>query len=128
MLPHRSGEAFVAAVGRLEGAGVTPSLAADVTGPAQPSVLIVSDGSDVVRVGGHDVRFPGSVSDAAVSPNGLVVAFVDGLGNIATSRLDGTGQRVLTSTDPGVRRAQPTFEDGGSEIVFSVLKRKCGWS
>jgi hypothetical protein len=82
-------------------------------------VLVVSDGTDEVRVAGHDVRFPGPVSDAVVSPNGMVVAFVDGLGNVATARLDGSGVRVLTSTDPGVRRAQPSFEDGGSEILFS---------
>jgi hypothetical protein len=87
--------------------------------PARESVLVISDGSDVVRVAGHAVRYPGSVTDAVVSPNGAVIAFVDGLGNIATARLDGTGVRVLTSTDPGVRRVQPTFEDGGSEIVFS---------
>jgi hypothetical protein len=49
----------------------------------------------------------------------MEVAFVDGQGNIATARLDGTGVRVLTAPDPEVRRAQPTFEDGGSEIVFS---------
>jgi hypothetical protein len=47
------------------------------------------------------------------------IAFVDARGNIATARLDGSGVRVLTATDTGVRRAQPTFEDGGSEIVFS---------
>ncbi len=85
----------------------------------QRGVLVVSDGSDVVHVGGRDVRFPGPVTDAVFSPNGMVIGFVDGHGNIATARPDGTGVRVLTSTDPGVLRAQPTFEDGGSEIVFS---------
>jgi hypothetical protein len=79
----------------------------------------VSNGSDVVRVGRRSVRFPTTVTDAALSPNGMVLGFVDGAGNIATARLDGTGLKVLTTTDPGVLRAHPTFEDGGSEIVFS---------
>jgi hypothetical protein len=97
----------------------TPSPVALVTTRPQASVLVISDGSAVVRVGGRDVHFPGPVTDAAVSPNGLDIAFVDGLGNIAVGRLDGSRVRALTSTDPRVRRAQPTFEDGGSEIVFS---------
>lgn len=97
----------------------TPTPLAPVAVPRQPSVLVISDGSSTVRVGERSVAFPGPVTDAAVSPNGTQVAFIDGQGNLATARLDGTGVRVLTGTDPGVRRAQPTFEDGGAEIVFS---------
>ena len=62
-----------------------------------------------------------------VSPNGLDLAYVDGRGNIALGRLDGTGVRILTATDPEVRRAQPTFEDGGSEVVFSERGRDGVW-
>jgi WD40-like Beta Propeller Repeat len=97
----------------------TPSPAAQPTTQRSPFVLVSSDGSSTVHVARRTVRFPGSVTDAVVSPNGMVIAFVDGLGNIATARLDGTGLRVLTATDAGLLRAQPTFEDGGSEIVFS---------
>jgi hypothetical protein len=97
----------------------SPADAVQVAVPRPPFVLVTSDGSSAVNVGGRSVRFPGPVTDATVSPNGMDVAFVDGQGNIATARLDGTGVRVLTTTDTGVRRAQPTFEDGGSEIVFS---------
>jgi hypothetical protein len=101
-------------------ASATPSPVAQVTTtPAEPSLLVVSDGTSIVRVGGREVRFSTTVTDATVSPNGMDLAFVDRLGNIALAHLDGTGLRILTSTDPGVRRAQPTFEDGGSEIVFS---------
>jgi Tol biopolymer transport system component len=96
-----------------------PSPADHVDVPRAPFLLVTSDGSSVVNVGGRPVRFPGPVTDATVSPNGMAVAFVGADGNIATARLDGAGQRVLTSTDAGVRRAHPTFEDGGSEIVFS---------
>lgn len=96
-----------------------PAPAAEGAGGAGPSVLVISDGSATVQVGRRSVRFPGPVTDAVLSPNGTSLAFVDGQGNIAVSHLDGTAVRVLTSTDSGVRRAQPTFEDGGSEIVFS---------
>jgi hypothetical protein len=96
-----------------------PAPAGEGAGSRGPTVLVVSDGSAGVLVGRRTVRFPGPVTDAVLSPNGTSLAFVDGQGNIAVSHLDGTGVRVLTSTDGGVRRAQPTFEDGGSEIVFS---------
>ena len=105
----------------------TPAPLAPVVLPRQPSVLVVSDGSSTVHVGGSQVRFPGSVTDAAVSPNGSRIAFIDGQGNVATAHLDGTAVRVLTSTDSGVRRAQPTFEDGGAEIVFSERGRDGVW-
>jgi hypothetical protein len=97
----------------------TPSPVVQVDAPAQRFVLVTSDGSSTIRVSGRPVRFPGPVTDATVSPNGLDLAFVDGQGNIALARLDGTAVRVLTATDPAVRRAQPTFEDGGAEIVFT---------
>ena len=101
-------------------ASATPSPVGRVTtAPPPRSALVISDGSDVVRVDGGTVRFSTTVTDATVSPNGMDLAFVDRLGNIALTHLDGTGLRVLTTTDPGVRRAQPTFEDGGSEIIFS---------
>ncbi|HEY3528774.1 MAG TPA: hypothetical protein VGK78_06450 [Nocardioides sp.] len=98
----------------------TPSPVAAVT-PSPPAGydLVVSDGSDVVRVAGRAVRFSTTVTDATVSPNGRDLAFVDRLGNIAIAHLDGSNLRPLTNTDPGVRRAQPTFEDGGSEVIFS---------
>ena len=94
-------------------------VAAATTQPRTRFAVVVSDGTDVVRVGPRRVRFSTTVTDATVSPNGMDLAFVDRLGNIALAHLDGTGLRVLTGADPGVRRAQPTFEDGGSEIVFS---------
>jgi hypothetical protein len=110
VMPSHTGDARVS---------TSTSPVAVTTTPPQPFLLVTSDGSDIVRVAGRAVRFPVSVTDATVSPNGMVVAFVDGLGNIATAHLDGTDVRVLTATDPGVRRAQPTFEDGGSEIIFT---------
>ncbi len=99
----------------------------DVDAAAQPFALVTSDGTSTVHISGRPVRFPGPVTDAVVSPNGMDLAFVDGQGNLATAHLDGTGVRVLTTTDPDVRRAQPTFEDGGAEIVFSERGRDGVW-
>jgi len=62
-------------------ASVTPSRADPVTtAPPPRSALVISDGSDVVRVGGRTVRFSTTVTDATVSPNGAHLAFVDRLG------------------------------------------------
>lgn len=83
------------------------------------STPTISDGTNQVRIGGASVTFPSTVTDAAWSPDGTRLAYVDGNGDIATARPDGSGVLVLTQTKPGVTRAQPTFEDGGGEIVFS---------
>ena len=83
------------------------------------SVPTISDGTNKVVIGGVSITFPSTVTDAAWSPDGTRLAYVDGDGNIATARPDGSGVLVLTQTKPGVKRAQPAFEDGGGELVFS---------
>jgi WD40 repeat protein len=83
------------------------------------TVPTVSNGTDRVLIDHTAVTFPSTVTDAAWSPDGARLVYVDGGGNIATARPDGTAVRVLTQTKPGVKRAQPAFEDGGGEIVFS---------
>jgi hypothetical protein len=83
------------------------------------TVPTVSNGTNRVMIDHTAVTFPSTVTDAAWSPDGTRLVYVDGDGNIATARPDGTGVRVLTQSKPGVKRAQPAFEDGGGEIVFS---------
>lgn len=83
------------------------------------TVPTISNGTDRVLIDHTAVTFPSSVTDAAWSPDGARLVYVDGDGNIAIARPDGTAVRVLTRTKPGVKRAQPAFEDGGGEIVFS---------
>lgn len=92
-------------------------------GPQHPvysaTVPTVSNGTNRVLINHTAVSFPSTVTDAAWAPDGTRLVYVDGDGNIATARPDGTGVRVLTRSKPGVKRAQPAFEDGGGEIVFS---------
>lgn len=97
-------------------AGRTPASRGPVYSATVPTV---SDGTDRVLIDHTAVTFPSTVTDAAWSPDGARLVYVDGDGNIATARPDGTDVRVLTQAKPGVKRAQPAFEDGGGEIVFS---------
>jgi len=83
------------------------------------TVPTISDGTDKVLIDHAPVTFPSTVTDASWSPDGTRLAYVDGSGNIATARPNGTGVLVLTAAKAGVKRAQPVFEDGGGEIVFS---------
>jgi len=83
------------------------------------TVPTISDGTNRVLIDHTAVTFPSTVTDAAWSPDGTRLVYVDGDGNIATARPDGTDVRVLTQSKPGIKRAQPAFEDGGGEIVFS---------
>lgn len=87
--------------------------------------LILSDGTKVVRIGDQSVTFPSTVTDAAVSPDGSRLAYVDGDNNITVALLDGTGQTVLTTSAPGVTRSRPTWQS--NSIAFAE-KRPDGTS
>jgi Tol biopolymer transport system component len=71
--------------------------------------LLISDGTPRVRIGDAVVTFPSSVTDAVWSPDGSRIAYVDGDGNIATARPDGTDVLVLTTTDSSVVRSRPAW-------------------
>ncbi len=92
-------------------------------GPKPPvytaTVPTISNGTDKVVIDHVPVTFPSTVTDAAWSPDGTRLAYVDGDGNVAIARPDGSAMLVLTPTKPGVTRADPAFEDGGGDIVFS---------
>ncbi|MFL6113702.1 MAG: hypothetical protein ACJ786_20435 [Catenulispora sp.] len=95
-------------------APATPSGSAST--PAGPQyaagTALISDGSDTVTIGGTPVRFPTSVSEAAWSPDGSRVAFVDGSGNVATARPDGSSVVVLVKPDQGAKLSAPAWEGG----------------
>src|SRR5262245_12215591 len=80
-------------------------------------LALISDGTNVVRVGDQKVTFPTTVTDAVFSPDGSRIAFVNGDGNIATARPDGKGLKVLTAKAAGVVRSRPTWS--GTGLVFT---------
>jgi hypothetical protein len=80
-------------------------------------LALISDGTNVVRVGDQKVIFPTTVADAVFSADGSRIAFVNGDGNIATARPDGKGLKVLTAKAAGVVRSRPTWS--GTGVVFT---------
>ncbi|GAA1957986.1 cell wall-binding repeat-containing protein [Catenulispora subtropica] len=107
---------------------VASSIAAALSGaagaqaaPAGPaaSPLTISDGTASVSVNGRSVHFSGAVTDAAWAPDGSRLAYIDGDGQLAVADAAGGDVRVLTSGAGA--RSHPTWEDGGSEIVFAQV-------
>jgi hypothetical protein len=91
----------------------------------QSGMVLLSDGTNVVTIGSKQVTFPTTVTDAVWSPDGSRIAFIDGDGNVATARLDGSGKIALTSAKPGAVRSRPTWN---SAMVVYAEKRPDGTS
>jgi hypothetical protein len=100
--------------------GATPT-----STPLTPGDLMVSDGSDTVTIGGKAVRFPSTVTDAAWSPDGSRIAYIDVDGNVAIAHADGTGVVVLTTTNPSVVRSRPAWS---REWIYYAEKKTDGTS
>jgi hypothetical protein len=107
--------ALVAACGQGGGAKGNGSLG--VAPGYKVGLTLVADGTSAVQVGDQKVTFPTTVTDAAFSPDGSRIVFVDGDGNIATARPDGKGVKVLTQKASGLSRSHPTWQ--GTWIVFA---------
>jgi hypothetical protein len=65
------------------------------------------------------------VTDAAWSPDGSRIAFIDGDGNVATARPDGSGLIVLTGPANGAVRSRPAWSRA---VIFYGEKKADGTS
>jgi hypothetical protein len=131
--------AAACATGTNANPGTSPT-ASGTSGPAPltltPGTLLVSDGTSTVRIGDATVTFPGPVTDAVWSPNGSRIAYIDGNGNVATAKPDGTDVLVLTQTNPSLTRSRPSWlrqwllfaekKSDGTSAVMTVPSNGCG--
>ncbi|NUR74483.1 MAG: hypothetical protein HOU81_27050 [Hamadaea sp.] len=117
---------LIASVAVLAACGEKKDPSADPSASAAPAIaagaVLISDGTAVVRIGDRKVTFPTTVKDAAWSPDGSRIAYVDGDGNISTSRPDGSARAVLTSAKAGTTRSEPTWF--GYRVVFTETDGK----
>ena len=65
------------------------------------------------------MTFPAAVSEASWSPDGSRIAFVDGSGNVATARPDGSGVIVLVKPDQGSKLSGPSWQ--GGTVLYTEL-------
>ncbi|MEV6966966.1 cell wall-binding repeat-containing protein [Hamadaea sp. NPDC051192] len=112
--------AVLAACGEKKDPGAEPS--ASSTPAITAGAVLISDGTAVVRIGDRKVTFPTTVKDAAWSPDGSRIAFVDGDGNISTSRPDGSSRVAVTKAKAGATRSEPTWF--GYRILFTETDAK----
>ena len=96
-------------------------------GAAMRAGLTVSNGTADLRVGDTTAHFSSTVTDATWSFDGSRIAYIDGDGNVASARPDGSDVVVLTKTDKSVKRAQPAWAQGGSSIYFSERGKDGVW-
>ena len=118
--------ALLAACGTTAGAGKGNGSLGDAPAAGyKAGMALVSDGTAKVHLGDQTVTFPTTVTDAAFSPDGSRIAFVNADGNIATARPDGKGLKVLTQKAPGVTRSHPTWQ--GALITFAERNGTNPW-
>src|SRR5262245_19548192 len=97
------------------GAGPTSTGTSDTALTVTQGMLLLSNGSKQVVVGDKTIDFSTTVTDAAWSPDGSRIAFINGDGNVATAKPDGSDVLVLTSTDSSVVRSRPSWS---REVLF----------
>lgn len=97
-----------------------PSSAAPPAGPQYAAgTPLISDGTATVTIGGAPVTFPTAVSEAAWSQDGNRIAFVDGSGDVATARPDGSDVVVLVKPAQGSKLSSPAWE--GGTVLYTEL-------
>ncbi|MEU9481812.1 hypothetical protein [Streptomyces sp. NPDC048191] len=84
--------------------------ASATTAGASHSSLTVSNGSQYVLIGGHEVNFGVPVRDLAWSPDGARAAFIDGSGNLDIAGPNGRGRVVVAKNPGGQNWSHPTWQ------------------
>ena len=101
----------------------TTSAATAAPAPSTPGIQwaagtpLISDGSATLTIGGVPVTFPTKVTEAAWSPDGSRIAFIDGDGNVSTARPDGSSLVVLVKPAKGAKLSDPVWAGGGVVYV-----------
>ncbi|MFB9365942.1 hypothetical protein [Kitasatospora albolonga] len=92
--------------------------------------LTISNGTNLVVMDGTTVDFHTAVRDLSWSPDGSRAAFVDGNGDLVTSRPDGTGRSLVAKNPGGQSWSHPTWQvsvgyQGGSpkkNLFFTITR------
>ncbi|GAA1985530.1 PD40 domain-containing protein [Kitasatospora viridis] len=72
--------------------------------------LTVSNGTELVALADSTVDFHTAVRDLSWSPDGTRAVFIDGKGDLVTSKPDGTDQQVRATNPGGQTWSHPTWE------------------
>jgi hypothetical protein len=72
--------------------------------------LTISDGTRYVVMNGTRVDFGTQVRDLSWSPGGAKAAFIDGAGDLAVSKPDGSGRTVVAENPGGQTWSHPTWQ------------------
>ncbi|WP_035800623.1 TolB family protein [Kitasatospora mediocidica] len=91
-------------------AGPSGTVAAPSLNGTAHTGLTISNGTNFVVMNGTSVDFGTVVRDLAWSPDGSRAAFIDGSGNLDTSKPDGTGRVTVAVAPSGESWSHPTWQ------------------
>ena len=118
--PSAGPAATSAATSSSPAAGASAPSAASPAGPQYAAgTPLISDGTATVTIGGTPVTFPTAVSEAAWSQDGSRIVFIDGSGNLATARADGSDVVVLVKPAQGSKLSSPAWQ--GGTVLYTEL-------
>lgn len=114
-----AGPAATSSASSAPGASASSPAAAPAGPQYAAGTPMVSDGTATVTIGGAPVTFPTAVSEAAWSQTGNRIVFIDGSGNVATARPDGSDVVVLVKPAQGSKLSSPAWE--GGTVLYTEL-------
>jgi Tol biopolymer transport system component len=104
-------------------AALLGSSSAEATFPGKPGLVAFDSHGRIWTVspsqGGASARELGVGTEPAFSPNGQLIAFVKGGGDLMVMRTDGSGERTVFSGPERNTLGHPSFSADGQKIFFS---------